>query len=62
MRVLILLSMRERMAEQPDDFERIHQNHEDFIQAIEMNDRSQLKSAFHKNFNDVGDQIDRFWL
>lgn len=54
---LILLSMRKRMSEAPSDFERIHHNHEIYAQAVEQNDTSLLREAFHLNFDDVGDNI-----
>ncbi len=54
---LILLSMRKRMSEAPSDFERIHHNHEIYAQAVEQNDTSLLRDAFHLNFDDVGDNI-----
>ncbi|MBO3065414.1 MULTISPECIES: GntR family transcriptional regulator [Staphylococcus] len=62
MEALILLSMRKRMNENPEDFERIHQNHEVFIEAIANKDAHKLKEAFHLNFDDVGDDIESFWL
>lgn len=54
---LILLSMRKRMREEPEDFERIHHNHEVYAEAVEQNNVSQLQEAFHLNFDDVGDNI-----
>lgn len=62
MEALILLSMRKRMNENPKDFERIHQNHEVFIEAIANKDAHKLKEAFHLIFDDVGDDIESFWL
>ncbi|SCS36611.1 GntR family transcriptional regulator [Staphylococcus caeli] len=62
MEALILLSMRKRMNEDPEDFERIHHNHEVFIDAIASQDAAKLREAFHLNFDDVGDDIDSFWL
>ncbi|WP_436854455.1 GntR family transcriptional regulator [Staphylococcus caeli] len=62
MEALILLSMRKRMNEDPEDFERIHHNHEVFIDAIATQDTAKLREAFHLNFDDVGDDIDSFWL
>lgn len=62
MEVLILLSMRERMNKKPEDFERIHHNHEVFIDAIADKDATKLRNAFHLNFDDVGEDIDSFWL
>src|SRR5699024_7626917 len=62
MEALILLSMRERMNKKPEDFERIHHNHEVFIDAIADKDATILRNAFHLNFDDVGEDIDSFWL
>ena len=54
MESLILLSMRHRMATDKQDFERIHRNHQVFIEAIEHYDAEKLREAFHLNFDDVG--------
>ncbi|MGJ5713020.1 GntR family transcriptional regulator [Staphylococcus auricularis] len=62
MEVLVLISMRKRMEHQPQDFERIHNNHQAYITAVAENDASQLKQAFHRNFDDVGQDVERFWL
>ncbi|HLR19369.1 MAG TPA: GntR family transcriptional regulator [Staphylococcus sp.] len=62
MEALILLSMRQRMSEKPEDFERIHHNHEVFIEAVANQDAAKLREAFHLNFDDVGEDIDSFWL
>ncbi|MGV3268817.1 GntR family transcriptional regulator [Staphylococcus simulans] len=59
---LNLLSMRERMQTNPDDFERIHANHEIYAQAVEHNDTALLRDAFHRNFDDVGDYISALFL
>ncbi|MFF5514425.1 GntR family transcriptional regulator [Staphylococcus capitis] len=62
MESLILLSMRHRMATDKQDFERIHRNHQVFIEAIEYYDAEKLREAFHLNFDDVGKNIESFWL
>lgn len=62
MESLILLSMRHRMATDKKDFDRIHQNHQVFIDAIEQYDAEKLREAFHLNFDDVGKNIEGFWL
>ena len=62
MESLILISMRQRMANNPKDFERIHSNHQVFIDAVENDDASILRKAFHLNFDDVGENIEAFWL
>ena len=62
MESLILLSMRHRMDTDKQDFERIHRNHQVFIDAIENYDSEKLREAFHLNFDDVGKDIEGFWL
>lgn len=62
MEALILLSMRTRMNDNPEDFERIHNNHEVFIEAVANQDAAKLREAFHLNFDDVGEDVDSFWL
>jgi len=62
MEALILLSMRKRMTENPVDFERIHHNHEVFIDAVAKQSATKLREAFHLNFDDVGEDIDSFWM
>ena len=62
MESLILLSMRRRMLEDPNDFERIHRNHNVFVDAVENKNAETLRQAFHLNFDDVGKDIEGFWL
>ncbi|MBM6508008.1 GntR family transcriptional regulator [Staphylococcus pasteuri] len=62
MESLILLSMRRRMLQNPDDFERIHRNHNFFVEAVDNKDSDKLREAFHLNFDDVGKDIEGFWL
>lgn len=62
MKALVLLSMRQRMTHQPQDFERIHKNHQVFIDAVEQYDPQILRHAFHLNFDDVGRDVKGFWL
>lgn len=59
---LVLLSIRHRMEQDKADFERIHSNHEVFIEAVEQYDSTKLREAFHLNFDDVGEDIESFWL
>ncbi|WP_180552945.1 GntR family transcriptional regulator [Staphylococcus haemolyticus] len=61
-KTLVLLSMRHRMEQDKADFERIHSNHEVFIEAVEQYDSTKLREAFHLNFDDVGEDIESFWL
>ena len=60
MESLILLSMRHRMDTNKQDFERIHRNHQVFIDAIEQYDSEKLREAFHLNFDDVGKILKAF--
>ena len=60
--VLVLCSMRERMRTNKEDFDRIHRNHSVFIEAVEHYDTDTLREAFHLNFDDVGKDIESFWL
>ena len=60
--VLVLCSMRERMRTNKEDFDRIHRNHSIFIEAVERYDTDALREAFHLNFDDVGKDIESFWL
>lgn len=62
MESLILLSMRRRMSEDPNDFERIHRNHNVFVDAVENKNAETLRQAFHLNFDDIGKDIEGFWL
>ncbi|WAE39883.1 GntR family transcriptional regulator [Staphylococcus pasteuri] len=62
MESLILLSMRRRMLQNPEDFERIHRNHNVFVEAVDKKDSDKLREAFHLNFDDVGKDIEGFWL
>ncbi len=62
MMALVLTSMRQRMQQNPQDFKRIHHNHQVFIDAVEQCDSQILKEAFHLNFDDVGKDIEGFWL
>lgn len=60
--VLVLCSMRERMRTNKEDFDRIHRNHSIFIEVVERYDTDTLREAFHLNFDDVGKDIESFWL
>ncbi|GGI02283.1 MULTISPECIES: GntR family transcriptional regulator [Mammaliicoccus] len=61
MECLILVSMRQRMQNEPEDFERVIHNHQVYNEAIETKDRNKMKEAFHLNFDDVDEQIDVLW-
>ena len=61
MECLILVSMRQRMENEPEDFKRVIHNHKVYIEAIENKDRNKMKEAFHLNFDDVDEQIEVLW-
>ncbi len=61
MECLILVSMRQRMQNDPKDFDRVIHNHKVYIEAIETKNRNKMKEAFHLNFDDVDEQIDVLW-
>ncbi|AVP37545.1 GntR family transcriptional regulator [Staphylococcus felis] len=58
---LIYISMKERMETNRSDFERILDNHQQFIEAIKAKDRHQMYEAFKANFNDINNNIGAFW-
>lgn len=60
--VLVLISMRQRMITNKEDFDRIHRNHHVYIEAVEQYNTGTLREAFHLNFDDVGKDIESFWL
>ncbi len=64
MMALVLISMPERTQQNPQRFSRMdaHHNHQVFIDAVEQYDSQILKEAFHLNFDDVGKDIEGFWL
>lgn len=59
---LILLSMRKRIKEKVEDFERIIRNHEIYIEAIEVKDRDLMSKSLHVNFDDVQGKVDDLWV
>lgn len=62
MESFILLSMRARLKEKYEDFTRIFDNHELYIQAIETKDRALMIKSLHQNFDDVQDKVEDLWL
>ncbi|KAA6472932.1 GntR family transcriptional regulator [Bacillus swezeyi] len=62
MESFILLSMRARLKEKYEDFERILDNHELYIQAIKTKDRALMIKSLHQNFDDVQDKVEDLWL
>jgi GntR family transcriptional regulator, gluconate operon transcriptional repressor len=61
MESLILLSMRSRFKEKYDDFTRIINNHQLYIEAIETKDRDLMVRSLHQNFDDVQEKVEDLW-
>jgi len=53
MECLILLSMRVRIEHEYEDFTRIIDNHQIYLEAIESRDRALMNKSLHLNFDDV---------
>lgn len=62
MESFILLSMRVRLKEKYEDFTRILDNHELYIQAIKAKDRALMIQSLHQNFDDVQEKVEDLWL
>ncbi|MDA1476939.1 GntR family transcriptional regulator [Bacillus changyiensis] len=62
MESFILLSMRARLKEKYEDFTRILDNHELYIQAIQTKDRALMIQSLHQNFDDVQEKVEDLWL
>lgn len=62
MESFILLSMRVRLKEKYEDFSRILDNHELYIQAIKTKDRALMVQSLHQNFDDVQEKVEDLWL
>lgn len=62
MESFILLSMRMRIKEKYEDFTRIINNHELYIEAIQTKDRDLMIKSFHKNFDDVQGKVEDLWI
>ena len=62
MESLILLSMRARLEEKYDDFERIVENHQLYIDAINTKNRDLMIKSLHQNFDDVQGKVEDFWM
>lgn len=62
MESFILLSMRARLKEKYEDFERILDNHELYIKAIKTKDRDLMLKSLHQNFDDVQGKVEDLWL
>lgn len=61
MESFILLSMRARFKEKYNDFPRIVNNHELYIEAIRTKDRSLMVKSLHQNFDDVQGKVEDLW-
>ncbi|MEK4534088.1 MULTISPECIES: GntR family transcriptional regulator [Peribacillus] len=62
MESLILLSMRSRFKEKYEDFTRIINNHQLYIDAIKTKDRDLMIKSLHKNFDDVQEKVEDLWM
>ncbi|KGM45031.1 GntR family transcriptional regulator [Neobacillus niacini] len=61
MESLILLSMRSRFKEKYEDFTRILNNHQLYIEAIETKNRDLMVRSLHQNFDDVQEKVEDLW-
>lgn len=62
MESLILLSMRRRFEENYEDFTRIINNHELYIEAIRTKNRELMSKSLHDNFDDVQGKVEDLWI
>lgn len=62
MEAFILLSMRVRFKEKYEDFSRIIENHELYIEAIKSKNRILMIKSLHQNFDDVQGKVDDLWM
>jgi GntR family transcriptional regulator, gluconate operon transcriptional repressor len=62
MEAFILLSMRVRIQEKYEDFERIIENHELYIEAINTKNRDLMIQSLHQNFDDVQGKVEDLWM
>ncbi|PLR80100.1 GntR family transcriptional regulator [Bacillus canaveralius] len=62
MESFILLSMRIRFKEKYDDFTRILENHQLYIEAIKTKDRALMIKSLHQNFDDVQGKVEYLWM
>jgi GntR family transcriptional regulator, gluconate operon transcriptional repressor len=62
MEAFILLSMRARIEEKHEDFQRIIDNHELYIEAIKTKNRELMIKSLHQNFDDVQGKVDDLWI
>ncbi|MDM5311220.1 GntR family transcriptional regulator [Peribacillus frigoritolerans] len=62
MESFILLSMRSRFKEKYEDFTRIINNHQLYIDAIKTKDRDIMIKSLHENFDDVQGKVEDLWM
>ncbi|RHW40357.1 GntR family transcriptional regulator [Neobacillus notoginsengisoli] len=62
MESLILLSMRNRFKENAEDFTRVINNHQLYIDAIKLKDRDLMIQSFHQNFDDVQEKVEDLYM
>ncbi|WP_026568463.1 GntR family transcriptional regulator [Bacillus sp. UNC41MFS5] len=61
MEAFILLSMRCRFKENYEDFPRIVENHQLYIDAIDAKNRDLMILSLHQNFDDVQGKVEDLW-
>ena len=61
MEAFILLAMRARFEEKYDDFPRIVDNHQLYIDAIDAKNRDLMILSLHQNFDDVAGKVEDLW-
>ena len=62
MEAFILLSMRVRLKEKYEDFSRIVENHQLYIEAIKTKNRNLMIQSLHQNFDDVQGKVEDLWM
>jgi len=61
MEAFILLSMRVRFEQNYEDFPRIVENHQLYIEAIDTKNRDLMIKSLHQNFDDVQGKVEDLW-
>ncbi|MDQ0229149.1 GntR family transcriptional regulator [Metabacillus malikii] len=62
MESFILISMRTRFKEKHEDFTRIINNHELYLEAIKNRNRELMIKSLHENFDDVQGKVEDLWI
>ncbi|PAD69989.1 GntR family transcriptional regulator [Bacillus sp. 7586-K] len=62
MESFILISMRTRFKEKYEDFTRIINNHELYLEAIKTRNRDLMIKSLHENFDDVQGKVEDLWM